>query len=358
MSVRQLAKQTLFGLTQHAGLNRLARWRARDQLLVVGYHAVVADDTPPDDYRQRSAISRHALARQLESLARDFSPVSVDDVRRWVAGHASLPPSAVLVTFDDGYRNNLRLAAPELARVGIPGLVAVATDLIGSDALMWTHELDERVLQWSDGELPLPGGGATTVPGDASGRVRLAARIRTACKALRTDDRGRYLESLRHGPVHLSDWQHQLYDFMSWDEVRSLQRMGWTIGSHTMTHPILSRLDEQALRTELVGSKHRIEQETGRDCVSLVYPNGGVQDVTDDVFRVGREVGYELGFLLTGRAFNPSPPASDPLRLDRVCLSGRSRRWPSPSAPAASCGGVRPSHSGPWSMFLTARPTQ
>ena len=323
MSVRRLMKQSLFGLTHYSGLNRLARSLARDWLLVVGYHAVVADDTPPDDYRLRSAISRRDLARQLESLARDFTPVSVDDVERWVGGHDSLPPSAMLVTFDDGYRNNLDLAAPELARVGVPGLVAVATDLIGSDALMWTHELDERVLQWPGGELPVPGGGAATVSAGAPARMRLAARIRAECKLLSTDDRQRYLDSLRDRPVHLSEWQHQLYDFMSWDEVRSIQQSGWTIGSHTMTHPILSRLHERAVRAELTGSKHRIEQETGRECLSLVYPNGGLQDVTDDVIRIGRDVGYRLGFLLTGRAFNPSPPESAPLRLDRVALSGQ-----------------------------------
>ena len=215
------------------------------------------------------------------------------------------------MTFDDGYRNNLEVAAPELARRGIPALVAVTTDLLGSDRLLWPQELDERVLRWPERELPLPDGSSRPWPPTATAREAFASSLRERCKRLPSDARHDYLERLRRHELELDPWQRELYDFLTWDEVRELAGRAWTIASHTATHPILTQVSASHLEQELQRSRDRIEREVGVDCRALVFPNGGRRDVNAAVLAATGAAGYELGFVLTGgrnrrRPANPS----------------------------------------------------
>ena len=86
---------------------------------------------------------------------------------------------------------------------------------------------------------------------------------------------------------------------MDWDELRSLADDGIEIGSHTVSHPHLTRLDDATLRLELVDSRERVEDEIGRPCRFLAYPFG---EEDGRVRRAARDAGYEAAFALrTGR---------------------------------------------------------
>lgn len=61
---------------------------------------------------------------------------------------------------------------------------------------------------------------------------------------------------------------------LGWDELRDLARAGVELGAHTRTHPVLTRLSEEALDDELRGSRERIEQEAGVSVTSFAYPYG------------------------------------------------------------------------------------
>jgi peptidoglycan/xylan/chitin deacetylase (PgdA/CDA1 family) len=97
---------------------------------------------------------------------------------------------------------------------------------------------------------------------------------------------------------------------MDWDALRSLARRGFEVGSHTVSHPRLTHLADEALRRELEVSKERIETELGRPCPLLAYPYG---DDDARVHAAARAAGYELAFALPGKA-----RPRDPLALPRV----------------------------------------
>lgn len=87
--------------------------------------------------------------------------------------------------------------------------------------------------------------------------------------------------------------------FLDWDGVRELARRGFDIGSHTVEHPILSRVDTDRLGVELRESKAVIEREIRKRCTSIAYPNGSPRDVSEDVFRETWAAGYECAFTTT-----------------------------------------------------------
>jgi peptidoglycan/xylan/chitin deacetylase (PgdA/CDA1 family) len=95
---------------------------------------------------------------------------------------------------------------------------------------------------------------------------------------------------------------------MDWDELRQLRDAGWEIGSHTHTHPKLTEIGDEDLRSELVTSREVCSSELGDECRTLAYPYGLVDE---RVARAAGEAGYEAAASL-----RPGPP--EPLRWPRI----------------------------------------
>jgi peptidoglycan/xylan/chitin deacetylase (PgdA/CDA1 family) len=84
---------------------------------------------------------------------------------------------------------------------------------------------------------------------------------------------------------------------MGWREVLALRDAGWTIGSHALTHRVLSRLSEESAREELVRSRSRLKVELGRDVTLLAYPYGTPGTVSARDRDLARMAGYDAAFL-------------------------------------------------------------
>jgi peptidoglycan/xylan/chitin deacetylase (PgdA/CDA1 family) len=79
---------------------------------------------------------------------------------------------------------------------------------------------------------------------------------------------------------------------LSWDEIRVMHRGGIGFGSHTATHPILSRVDRAQARVEIVESKRKIEEELGVVVEGFAYPNGTRADFLSETKSLLQEAGY------------------------------------------------------------------
>jgi peptidoglycan/xylan/chitin deacetylase (PgdA/CDA1 family) len=319
ISLKRDLKQALLRGARLCGVNALSRCLARRWLTVLCYHSVVGDSVPYHPTRTRVAVTVRQFREQLQVARRCFQPVSAEHVLRYVDGVDPLPPRPLLVTFDDGFRNNLTYAVPELERQGIPALFLVTTGYIGTNRLLWPYEVEERVLQWTQPRLPMPGDRPSIpLPTAPVSRAAVAERIEQFCKMLQDDACQTYLDVLRAGgECQLNENLHELHDFLTWDEVRDLDRRGFAIGSHTDEHPILTRLPRERLQQELRDSKATIERQLGRACHSIAYPNGGSDDVSAEVFGAAAEAGFRFGFTL---ARGRNPAFVEPLAIDRICI--------------------------------------
>ena len=96
---------------------------------------------------------------------------------------------------------------------------------------------------------------------------------------------------------------------LSWEEVRALAKLGFSIGAHTVSHPILSRIDSGRAWAEIVGSRDAIAAACGRAPRAFAYPNGGTEDYTEAVVGLVRRAGFTCAvttrFGVNGRDVNP-----------------------------------------------------
>ena len=273
----------------------------RKRLLVLCYHSVISDDSPQDP-RTNIAVTMRQLESQLQILRESWKPVSLAELDAALQGAGNLPDYPVFVTFDDGFRNNITHAAPLLGKYDIPAIVFLTTGLIGTTDMLWTQEVTERQRQLRSDDVSL--------------------QPTSELKRLPDAERLKYINDLRADSELVTDsgWQRELYSFMDWDEVRQLRSFGVDVGAHTVSHPILSSLAPDEMRRELSACKAKIEQETGKPCRTIAYPNGGEADFTAAVMEECRKLGFCIGFNLFGRR-NPPLREMDPLSVNRVCVT-------------------------------------
>ncbi|MBI5850046.1 MAG: polysaccharide deacetylase family protein [Planctomycetes bacterium] len=312
-----LLKRSAFGAVRILGGPAIARRVLRRRLRVLCYHGVVRDEHAAGP-RYRNTVTRSAFVRQMRSIARHDTPVDLATVIAWATGVRDLPDRAVLVTFDDGYRNNLTVAAPVLKSFGVPAVVALSTALIGTHELLWPTEVELRIADGDWDSIAFPAGAERIArPGHRAGREAVGDRVRQALKGLSDDACRSWLTEFRKtSRLDRGAIDGELVDFLDWDEVRALRDFGIDLASHTVTHPILSRLQSDALAHELAESKARIERESGRACDAIVYPNGKPADVSLAVFEAARRAGYAAGFDLDDHV-NPER-CRDPFRIRRL----------------------------------------
>lgn len=313
--MRALVMSTALQLSRY-GINRVARKRMRGKLLVLCYHGVVAEDHA-DRFRYENTVSLREFRRQIEFVCRHYKPISVADLVDSRTGKRSLAPNAALITFDDGYRNNL-VAAEALRQLGVPCVFHLTANHIGTNRILWTDEVMNRVLAWPSEEVPLPGDAAPARLPSTAQRRRIAWSIKERCKRVRAEELQDYLDLLRATPVEPLH-NDELFGFLDWEHVRTLARYGFEIGSHTLDHPILTRVAPERLDKELIESKRRIEAEIGKPCRCVAYPNGGPEDVSQAVILAARRAGYDVGFTI---AEHFSDPTEDLLAISRICVQG------------------------------------
>ncbi len=304
----------IVGLGRVRRLARRAINRVTPGALILAYHRVAE---PPADPQLLSVTPGH-FAEQLDVLRGWGRPMRLQELREALAA-GRLPDRAVVVTFDDGYADNLHAAEPLLRSRGVPASVFITAGHVGSSGEFWWDEL-ERVLlhpgplpeslslhvdgqehSWKlrpagEGREPSPAGPAWSVldPEDPSPRY---TAYRALCRLLRDLHpalRSEALQAVRAWAGASAEGRptHRALDA---DEIVRLAAGGLVeIGSHTMTHPVLARLDPAGQRAELQESKARLEAILGQPVTSLAYPFGSPADYGPETLAAARDSGFAV----------------------------------------------------------------
>ena len=284
-------------------------------LRVLAYHRVAElRDTPTVDSRSVSATPG-VFARQMEHLARFYRVVSMPEVLEAVEKGRRLPKRAVLITFDDAYADFAEIAWPILQQFRLPATMFVPTAYPDHPERVF---LSDRLYQAFA----------------ATRRTEINVSPFGPLPLLRVDEKRRSLRAVQDYVTIIPNSQAvQLVDslcvelglscarggnVLSWDQLRQLSREGLTLGAHTRTHAIMTKVTPDQVREEVQGSQEDLKREFGACLPIFCYPNGNHNDT---VVSVLLEQGIHLAFTtLTG----PNELGSiDPLRLHRTVIKPR-----------------------------------
>ena len=109
-------------------------------------------------------------------------------------------------------------------------------------------------------------------------------------------------------------------DLLSWDEIREMAGQGFGMGSHTLSHAILTELPPSEARRELAESRRRLEDELNEPIRALAYPNGTTLDFDSQIEDLARETGYSAAFTLVPGPARSGEVRSSPMAIRRIAL--------------------------------------
>jgi O-antigen/teichoic acid export membrane protein/peptidoglycan/xylan/chitin deacetylase (PgdA/CDA1 family) len=289
---------TALGLSNVVGAARSALVK---DLRVLAYHRVLhdLDETTFAFDAELVSARQKDFDWQMAYIARRFNPVSIQQVADAINGGKPLPKRAVMVTFDDGFRDNYEVAFPVLQRHGVPALFFLSTGYIDSQSTFWFDWIVYAFVHTPVRHLHLRAIDMTIpLPDARDGRRLEALKLLQVLKGTSEVDRQQIIEQLKAElNVEMTLDQIELSSPLSWDQVREMSRGGMEFGSHTVSHPILSTItDPMLLRFELDGSKATLEREIGKPVLALSYPVGGRDAVNDQVLAATAKAGYQCAF--------------------------------------------------------------
>lgn len=249
---------------------------------------------------------------QLRELAARFEVVPLSRLTRALSRGEPLPPYTAVITVDDGYADFYQHAYPVLKRHGLPATMYVVSDFVDQKIWLWPDKIAFILANTHDTEYEF--GTKLYQLTTPLGRHRAWNDIADHCLTLPDRDKHEFLRQLATDlNVVLMEKPAPDYGAVTWDEVREMQVNGIEFGSHTCTHPKLTKLDLSDLDRELRESKNRIESMIDASVDSFCYPNGSRADFNSQVQERVRHAGYRNATV----GFHDSHPLGDLYALRR-----------------------------------------
>jgi peptidoglycan/xylan/chitin deacetylase (PgdA/CDA1 family) len=306
--------------TVYASLRRRLRYRrclaASSGVIVLRYHSV----GEPADVRAYLdpglSLAPQSFRAQIRALARRFEVLAPGDVPRRAARPA-VRGRAVVLTFDDGYRDNHDVALPILREEGVPAAFYVTTGPLSSGRGLWISELFRLVSRLPAGPLASPGAGPEMVVPAEGGAARTPLRraLTRRLSPLPAPAREAFLDALAER-AGVGRGEGLARSFMTPDHLRALRRAGMTVGAHTRSHPHLNELPREHHSGEVHGSREDLEAILGEPVPHFAYPNPGGQRGVDPAARASvAEAGFETAMTSVTA---PIDASTDPLAIPRI----------------------------------------
>jgi peptidoglycan/xylan/chitin deacetylase (PgdA/CDA1 family) len=317
--------------------------RPRRRPVVVGYHRVVDDLRPHLDATIPAMLtSRRMLERHLDWIGRHFRVASADELEVLLDRRGEPARPVATITFDDGYRDVYDHAFPLLKRKGMPAIVFVVSDLVGTTRVLLhdrLHVAVARALRSTAGRQVVHGALAAVERSRprrdpvSGGPLALTLRLLTT---LPHADVERFVDAVE-AATGVDEAAHAAVHPLTWEMLAEMQRHGVTVGAHTRTHPLLTREAPATVREETAGSRRMLQARLGVPVRHFAYPAGDFDTTTVSAVAAA---GYRVAYTACHHRNEDHPR----LTLPRTLLWERSSvdAWQRFSPPILRCqlGGV------------------
>jgi len=265
------------------------------------YHGFTDKQHAGIENYQGKHIHIDAFRRQIKYLTQNHTVISLDTlVDSYLAGSV-LPDNSVVITIDDGYASNYKLAYPVLQECNAPATIFLSTDFVENKVPLWTDRIEYAMncTALTHLDLPVNNSSISLVLQPHEAAIRSESLIRSMLKILSQESREDIISTLEKSlgcSLCFDKGAPEIYLPLEWRQISEMINSGViTIGSHTHNHFILTRCAPGTLREELELSKSIIEKRTGCACTLFCYPNGSIRDFDEHTKGELVNTGYLCG---------------------------------------------------------------
>jgi peptidoglycan/xylan/chitin deacetylase (PgdA/CDA1 family) len=229
-------------------------------------------------WNEHMKVSPEFLSNFLIERSRTHTFISLDTLFELSKTRKRLKKPFLVMTFDDGYRDNYEYALPLFDKMRIPFAVYVTNSFPDKKAFLWWYALED-VLQKNDSIVLSDG---TECMCDTKDKKEMAfLRLRTAILALNQGSIEEEFNKLFGN--YTADYTASQYNeelCLSWDMIQEMANSNYcTIAAHTMNHKTLNRLTDTDLEYEILGGRKALEEKTGKRVRHFAYPFGTYNEI-------------------------------------------------------------------------------
>lgn len=308
-----LSKSQLVRMLGPIGLYRLSRVLTRNQPRILMYHRFSEFPVP-------GRVSRQVFESQVKHLARYYNPISMTELVKGLRGDLRLKPNSIAITVDDGYYDFYTVAYPILKKYQVPATVFVTTKFVDGNFWLWPDQINYILNSVSEIHEEIQLGDRCLSPGILTPSYKryvwqaIIEYLLTRHESEKLEWINNFAEGLQ---VTIPNTPADDYRAVTWDQLREMERQGIEVGGHTVTHPSLGRVSSAQLRAEVEDCKKALDQQLTLRERQFCYPNGQLQDYTEEV----KSVVSQAGFCSAVVAFYDSKRLSDIYELRRYSSS-------------------------------------
>jgi peptidoglycan/xylan/chitin deacetylase (PgdA/CDA1 family) len=273
----------------------LRRITAKPHAVILTYHSVLEEPAP---FMIWHYLDRHQLEDQFARLARAGNCISMKQLLEDLRSNR-LSSNSVVITFDDGFANNLKTVLPLLEKYRLPATFFISSGFMGANKLMWPEIIacvlaasPLKAIKFADMELAI---------GSPEEKTASYKKLTRRVKQVPAQHLQAELDELAAAadvtPAMLqSQSLAKQSRMMSWDELRQMAASPWVeIGAHTVNHYRLSELSDEQVYNEIVESKHELEAQVG-PVNYFAYPYGGKEDFLERHKHLAAKAGFTAAF--------------------------------------------------------------
>lgn len=269
----------------------------REKILILTYHRFSPGKNP-------SKISGAEFTAHLEYLKKYCRVLSLSETIERLKNGKTLPPNATVITIDDGYADAYEIAFPILKKFDFPATLFAITDFLDGKCWLWTDLMRYILLTTDDDFLKVEfenGAVIETNLSDEAQKFEAASRVNSRLKTLPNEKKEIKIKEIAESlKVEIPALPPPDYAPLGWRQAREMDAENLQIESHTVTHPILTNINQRHLETELRTSKERLEAILEKKIKHFCYPNGTFNDA---VRKAVENAGYESA-VTTDYGFN------------------------------------------------------
>lgn len=265
------------------------RKRFDKKITILAYHRVV--DVSDDYHRDIELVSASVqeFEWQIRYISEHYNPITFEQLNEILIGNAVLPERPLIVTFDDGFADNYYNAFPILKKYNVPATIFLATDYINNCEEFWFDELIS-ILNSIKEDNVIFNERKVFLKKD----LNISQHIMEELKLMSNDKRRVVIADFKKRYARFSPKADKQSLPLTWSQIQEMSRHGIEFGSHTMSHPILSTVNDEQLVDELAGSKLVIESMLRKNCMVLAYPVGRKIAFNDKVIEESKKH-YKFG---------------------------------------------------------------
>lgn len=321
--MKHYIKKTFLYICKYVGFFSAFRYFNRKKLLVLTYHGVV-DKFPGNsgDFEYRNFVSVDQFKSQISFLKKNYYAIQ-PGFNNFYDIFLGTWPYTFLITFDDGFRNNYERAFPVLKQKQVLAIFFITTGLISKKEMLWTEKITYSIFKTKKDSVVLnldcpTSFSISTIRQKETASQKIGSYLKRSSKNKIVKVLKELTEQLND--IYFEDASPERYQFLNWREVIKMSESGMIIGSHTLSHMLLSCLTENEANDELKKSKQIIEQTLNAPCVFFSYPNGTVEDFNSNHKSILNKLGYRCAFSQIS-GLSKVNPCMDKYEIKRINIS-------------------------------------